>query len=1113
MCREVAIVKRRLLCLLLALLLLPVPAVRAADGGWAENTEQQDEEIRVTSFVRTAKLKEKHITLFFTKYVTYEYLGQTLDCRTAGAYTNFEAWKVMSDSDRREVISWYAGYVEQGNLYFGRANFTAMRKWLNTQTGYVQMNRVWADRLMKNEYPELYAFFDGESEQRYPVNLIRGEYPLSGLLADPSLCGAELAEIDELANEYGAAYQAGLFAYEGLRKATSAQRATAITSVSTDLVKLLAELCSGGYRPGGTMFELGLSAYDFGKNTLDFVYQKLKAYFGWGKSQTVSTSAPDNDAATLIKLYWTLRRGYAQEAETAMVFCKLHYETVVEKYAKLCGDNQTQKAGLDLAAQQRTNNYRDAVNQGVSSTPNYTTNAFAVAADPEETYDERYLDAAGQWVRDQIAAAEENARNLSAQYSPARQTGAGREQRERWSKYDAVALPTKPISLEHMEARYLFAFPNYAEAAAADEATLDAGVAELETLLGEAQAYRSFWVEAAAAFPNDVFIHRSHMWTLKQGNGYTMYAKTHTDWGITASEYEMFDQQYYQLPLQTIQAEIEKGNAYVDKLTVQLATAKKQRELWLAEKRSFEASLGGINEKMLAAQEEMEEGLAQVREGYDGLRSLREGYPSWLSDWLALHGNSSGNYSELYRDGVTDDSIYQTVVPETIRALCESDDDNERQQGWQQLDDFARNTLYPQVRDCPSQELACIEERDRGVELYSAGADLRAFAASPLGGDIDAVCDNLNAIFHSGLKSSQTLLAEFNGGGGMADWALYTNTGADMTVSNLLPELIRDLSGENAYMERVRRVHAEVLEQRGDLLRAALRGSADQTVGFIDAVEQTYDYDPGVYKAAQGHTMTAYSIIRYYDQPSFKQFLYQTMNMAYSGVNDYTPVERVSKGSGAPPLSGGDASDALRGGAYAPDLTLAAGESAALTVTVYPVDATDKEVLWFSSDEDVAAVGENGVVTAVRPGSAIITAVAADRPAAAENDPLSAYVVQFSVSVDDGAKSGSYYAAGSTFSVSGGLLRFTCRLGYDSSVDEAAVAGEPLLVVCALYDGDCFLGCCMMEDAVSYFGELSELSAVVPFKGSTEAVAARIFLLDPTTMCPLPGYLPLHVPF
>jgi uncharacterized protein YjdB len=59
-------------------------------------------------------------------------------------------------------------------------------------------------------------------------------------------------------------------------------------------------------------------------------------------------------------------------------------------------------------------------------------------------------------------------------------------------------------------------------------------------------------------------------------------------------------------------------------------------------------------------------------------------------------------------------------------------------------------------------------------------------------------------------------------------------------------------------------------------------------------------------------------------------------------------------------------------------LTLTAGDTAALTATVAPENATNKTVTWKSSDSKVASVDTNGKVTAVAAGTATITVTTAD---------------------------------------------------------------------------------------------------------------------------------------
>ena len=72
-------------------------------------------------------------------------------------------------------------------------------------------------------------------------------------------------------------------------------------------------------------------------------------------------------------------------------------------------------------------------------------------------------------------------------------------------------------------------------------------------------------------------------------------------------------------------------------------------------------------------------------------------------------------------------------------------------------------------------------------------------------------------------------------------------------------------------------------------------------------------------------------------------------------------------------------------------LDLAAGESQQLTATVTPEDADDKTVTWTSDNSAVVEVNDEGMVTAVAAGKAVVTAAAGGQEATCEvtvTDPI-----------------------------------------------------------------------------------------------------------------------------
>ncbi|MBO4894856.1 MAG: leucine-rich repeat protein [Clostridia bacterium] len=110
------------------------------------------------------------------------------------------------------------------------------------------------------------------------------------------------------------------------------------------------------------------------------------------------------------------------------------------------------------------------------------------------------------------------------------------------------------------------------------------------------------------------------------------------------------------------------------------------------------------------------------------------------------------------------------------------------------------------------------------------------------------------------------------------------------------------------------------------------------------------------------------------------------------------------------------------------EITLASGNTAQLTCTISPSDATNKNVTWKSSKPSVATVNSTGLVTSVSEGTAVITAKSED----------GGFEATCTVTVHDHSYTASVERA-ATCSLEG-IMRYTCSCGdtYTKPINKTA---------------------------------------------------------------------------
>ena len=121
-----------------------------------------------------------------------------------------------------------------------------------------------------------------------------------------------------------------------------------------------------------------------------------------------------------------------------------------------------------------------------------------------------------------------------------------------------------------------------------------------------------------------------------------------------------------------------------------------------------------------------------------------------------------------------------------------------------------------------------------------------------------------------------------------------------------------------------------------------------------------YEFDKGIYKDGQWEKSGAKGII------VDERYGLADVSNFFNSIQ--TPDSVMVKGSVA--VTGVTISDATA--------TITTGSTKTLTATVAPENATNKSVRWTSSDDAIASVDDEGVVTAIAAGSATITVTTVD---------------------------------------------------------------------------------------------------------------------------------------
>ncbi len=941
-----------------------------------------------------------HLTFFGTHYITYTINGVDYDSRTCGTQVNLNAFRNMDYEDKKTVSGFYLHNDRKEQ--FGEVGAKEMCDTINESLGYIHAWKVMHDRA-QNYCKDLIPYYGGVSAEDDPDRYYNQEYEkLNTFTGDAKKLldsyYASQPEARAFMEKYGMMHDlmaTGKTAYDNCVKHNEYAREAAVKAGSAWLIKFIVEntIVPGLMaKPSATA-----SGVDSALNTVcDQINGMISEITG---AENISVTAEGNLVnLTIGKMGGqniSLKKGaemvtYMRElAEKNYNLAKYAHEKAVDFHNQL----ESEASEIIRKIEEREKKQEDKLkaaetqkeqNDQKSSTADVKPNTARYAGIKEPTQndgetDEEYQKRQEAYINSLISAARALDEEVASLYSQmlseaesvSKSAGFYIKGEYTLDQYDdyvdflgssdecARVVTSKDYSVYYgisNEEEYKQRQKKVdAEIELKNNAILKINTIE-SSLNGVTDRYSVLYKELEA-----------RRLALAEKGAYYSYTLDHEKWNNLSSLFAMVNEVVYKLTSQ---------RPYVESSVEELPISHK------ANMEGYEREKAGMQEKLdnyLTAQTNFNLACAMYA---DISKQQRELAQSGLPDYVYTQQFLSYGYYIPLADGSN------TILTEKINSAS----DKHKFFGDEALrleECMEKYSLYNKQKEVAYnyakfylREIANLDH-DGGDLWYGSRGYLEADMFKNYGIDPKEFVqyrdmeDELKALYKANavtanetgrVEACKALYADFTGAGVYHNMFLQRYN--DMVAR--APYYKRKIASGEMTVNSFNYYYADVLLEPYNILQRS-------------SLKPSYS---GVYTNIGAN-----------NEKSFKDMLYGENgildDIRSAGRNGYVFAEGLTKQNGQD------------------DITLAQGENVVLKVSVQPENANVKDVCWFSEDENIAAVDENGKVTATGAGTTVICAAAKDAPMTEVRDDGSnsilyytvpdEYVVRFNISVTDGS--------------------------------------------------------------------------------------------------------------
>ncbi len=219
-------------------------------------------------------------------YIEYEYDGAVYRTDTMGARFNQLVWEHFSDEDKSTIASTYAFSPRSRKAQFGEAGSNTIVTWVNDVTGWTEAGEIWKNRIAARDFPDLTAYYTADPSilavNGRTLGIIESEVVSLGYMSPEIKSSQQYRAVMDEIQHIKSEFLVGKSAYRTLVDIRARQIGNAFKAGSAQLIPVIVDGFIVGHvtRGASVVSEFVATSYNFIKQCVDTAISEAESADG-----------------------------------------------------------------------------------------------------------------------------------------------------------------------------------------------------------------------------------------------------------------------------------------------------------------------------------------------------------------------------------------------------------------------------------------------------------------------------------------------------------------------------------------------------------------------------------------------------------------------------------------------------------------------------------------------------------------------------------------------------------------------------------------------------------------------------------------------------------------